>query len=383
MLKSQVNDRHGHANIRRGLVVFQFVLSALLIISAIVVNQQIRFMQNENLGLNRNNVLHFNLPGPYTDRFDLLKERLENGAPGVEVTRVSQMPTDLNWIGVNYEWEGKVPDDGAYFYLMMTDYWFDDVSDIQMKEGRFFDEKTASDSTGVVINEKALDYIQMENPVGKTIRYEEDAMTILGVVEDFHFRPLHHEIEPLMIFVGPQYANVILVRPNPEATAQTIALLKNTWNELIPNYPLEYEFLDESYAELYQFESIVGQVSWYLAAIAIIISCLGLLGLITFLAAQKTKEIGIRKVLGASVFGIISLLSRDFVRLILLGLAIAIPIAWYGMDQWLQNYAYRVDVEWWTFALAGGVLLTIGIVTIGYQSLKAALANPVHSLRNE
>ena len=383
VLKSRVTGRYGHANIRRGLVVFQFVLSALLIISAIVVNQQIRFLQNENLGLNRNNVLHFNLPGPYADRFDIIKEQLRIGVPGVKVSRVSQEPTNLGWIGVGYEWEGRTPDDGSYFYLLMTDYWFDDISQIQMKEGRFFDENIASDSLGLVINEKALDYIQLDDPVGKIIRYEDAAYKILGVVEDFNFRALHHEIEPMMIFLGPEYANTVMVQPRPESTAQTIALLKNTWNEAIPNYPFEYEFLDETYAEMYETEMIIGEISWYLAAIAIVISCLGLLGLVTFMAIQKTKEIGIRKVLGASVLGIISLLSRDFIRLIFWGLLIAVPLAWYGMDQWLQNYAYRTEVKWWTFALAGAILFTIGLTTVGIQSIKAALANPVKSLRNE
>lgn len=252
-----------------------------------------------------------------------------------------------------------------------------------MKEGRFFDENIESDKEGIVINEKALDFIQMENPVGKTIYDDEDQYTILGIVENFPFTSIHNEVEPLMIRYNAGRGGTLMIKSNPENTALALASIGNAWKELFPDYPFGYTFLDDQFAQMYKTESVMGTISWYLAGIAIIISCLGLFGLITFLASQKAKEIGIRKVLGASVLSIIGLLSKDFLKLIVLGLIIAIPLSWYIIDLWLENFAYRVNIEWWTFALAGIIAIVLAIVTISFQSIKAARTNPIKAIRTE
>lgn len=383
VLKNKLTANYAHKNVRRGLVVFQFVLSSILIIATFVVHQQIKYIQTEKFGLNRSNIIHFNLPDPYSHQYNLLKQKLESHASIQKVVNVTHLPTNINWITAGIEFPGRDPDDGNYFYCLFTDFGFDNMFDIEMKAGRFFDENIQSDSNGVVINEKALAYITMEDPIGKSIREGGEEYTIIGIAKDFNFRSIHNEIEPLLIRMRPGFGGSILLKSEPKSTPEVIALLKNTWKEIIPKFPLEYRFLDDSYASMYRLETAIAKISSALAITAIIISCLGLLGLITFIAAQKTKEIGIRKVLGASMFSIITLLTKDFVRLIVLGLLIAIPIAWYAMKLWLENYAYRIEIKWWVFGLAGFIMVVIGLFTVGIQSIRAATSDPVNSLRNE
>ncbi len=384
VLKNNLRLRFGYQRIRKGLVVFQFVLSAFLIISTFIFQRQIQFIKYQNLGLNRNNVIHFSFPDPYIEKYAVIKEKLEADPKVSRVISSTSLPTNIGWIVTDYEWEGRDPENGGYFYMLLTDFGFDKMFEIDMKEGRFFDERIGSDSSGIVINEKALDFIQMDDPVGKTIYSNEgELLTILGVMKNFPFKPIRHEIEPLMIRINSGSSYNVLVKSQPEATAETIELLQKTWEEVIPNYPLEYFFLDESYEQMYRAETLLGLLAWYLSGIAILISCLGLFGLATFTAAKKTKEIGIRKVLGATVMSIVGLLSKDFVKLIIIGLFIAIPLSWVAMNFWLENYAYRVNIEWWIFLVAGVLLVAIGCLTVSFLSLRAAWANPIDSLRDE
>lgn len=385
-LKNNISSKFAHQKIRRGLVVFQFVLSAILIISTIIVNNQVHFIKNQNFGLNRNNILHFSLPNSLKDKYQPLKDQLEASTAITQVVKTSDVPTDLNSISMGFSWEGmENPEEGGYYYNLFTEFGFDKVFGIEMKEGRFFDEKIQSDVKGVVINEKALDFIKVENPVGKVITNNRsgEQMTILGIAKNFPFKGLHKEIEPLMIQIKPEYTGTVIIKSAPSKTASTIALLEKTWKEVIPNYPLEYHFLDNTYANMYKQETSIGTISQFMAIIAIIISCLGLFGLVTFMAAQRAKEISIRKVLGASVVSIVELLSKDFIKLILLGLAIAVPLSWFGMNKWLENYAFRVDLEWWMFAIAALIAIVIALGTISFQSIRAALANPVKALNQD
>ncbi|MEM6320921.1 MAG: ABC transporter permease [Bacteroidota bacterium] len=385
-LKSGPSSRFAHEKIRKGLVVFQFVLSATLIISTIVVNNQIHYIKNKNFGLNRNNIIHFSLPDAFKDKYQPLKNQLESNSAITHVLKTTSLPTDVNSIGVGYTWEGMDdPEDGGYYYQLYTEFGFEEVFGIEMREGRFFDKNIQSDVNGVVINEKALDFINLENPVGKVITQKNDGqqMTILGIVKNFPFKGLHKEVEPLMIHALPEVGDNVIIKSTPEETANTIALLEKSWKEVIPNYPLEFNFLDDTYAKMYQSETAIGTISQFMATIAIIISCLGLFGLVTFTAAQRAKEIGIRKVLGASSIGILELLSKDLMKLILIGLAIAIPFSWLGTNEWLQGYAFRVELEWWMFAIAALITVVIALATVSFQSIRAAWVNPVEVLKRD
>lgn len=283
-----------------------------------------------------------------------------------------------------YSWEGQQPDDGNYFYLLNTEDGFEEVFQIELKEGRFFDENIQSDRNGIVINEKALDFIQIEEPVGKTIQDERgNSWTIVGIAKNFNFRSIHNEIDPLIMRCIPEQTGLMYLKVKDGRTQDVIAQLRTIWKEVLPGYPLEFEFMDDAYAKLYQGELLVGKLSYFFAAIAIIVSCLGLFGLVTFIALQKTKEIGIRKVLGASIASIVVLLSKNFLQLVLISLVLAIPIAWYFLNGWLENFAFRVRLDWTLFLFATMVAISVALITVSFQAIRAALANPVEALRSE
>ncbi|MBX2877663.1 MAG: ABC transporter permease [Saprospiraceae bacterium] len=384
VLKGQVSMRVRKDYLRRMLVVFQFVLSGILIISTLTVRNQLHLIQHENLGLDRNNVISMGLNGPVYEHFEVIRDRLFQYGDVAEIARTSGPPVDLDWIGTRYTWEGQIPDDNNYFYLLNTEDSFDDVFQIEMKEGRFFDRDIQSDADGIVINEKALDFIQMEDPVGKPIRdINGDSWTILGIAKNFNFRSIHNEIEPLIMHYRPTRTGLMYLKVKDGRTTEVIAQLRTLWKEVVPGYPLEFEFVDDAYAKLYEGELLVGKISYFFAAIAIIVSCLGLFGLVTFIALQKTKEIGIRKVLGASVANIVVLLSRNFLQLVLLSLLLAIPVSWYLLNGWLENFAFRVDLGWPIFVLAALMAILVALFTVSFQAIRAALANPVQALRSE
>ncbi len=384
VLKGYMGRKVNKDYLRKSLVIFQFVLSGILIISTITVQRQLNLIQHENLGLDRDNVISMNMNGPVYEKFDIIKDKLEQFGDTKEIIRTSSSPVDVGWIGTRFKWEGQAPDDGNYFYLMNTEAGFKEVFNIEMLAGRFFDETIQTDESGIVINEKALDFIQMEDPIGKTIRDEEgEQWTILGIAKDFNFRSIHNEIEPLMLRCLPTQTGLMFVKIEDGQTADVIAQLESIWAEVIPGFPLEFEFIDETYANMYEAELLVGKIAYFFAAIAIIISCLGLFGLVTFIALQKTKEIGIRKVLGASVFSIVGLLSKNFIQMVFFSFLIAAPLAWYLMNAWLENFAFRVGLEWPVFLLAGVLAIAVALFTVGFQAIRAALANPIKALRSE
>lgn len=385
VLKSGMGQKKAKMSLRKSLVVFQFALSAILVISTITVNQQIHLIQYENLGLDRSNVLTVGLGRQARPQFELIREKLLQN-PGIEsVIRMSSSPVDIDMINVGYDWEGKTENQSNYFYILNTDADFAGMFGIEMKEGRFFDKDIQSDSSGVLINETGLAQLGLKDPVGKMITSTDDGVRhrILGIMKDFNFKSIHQAIEPLMLYLSPDGANYIMIKSRPGSTQAVVAQLQKTWSEVFPAYPLQYQFLDEDYSKMYKSEMIIGKLAYLFAGIALIISCLGLFGLITFISLQKTREIGIRKVLGASVASIVSLLSREFVVLVVLGLFIAAPIAWYVMDQWLQDFAFRVQIVWWVYGLAAGIALLVTLLTVSYQSVRAALVSPVQSLKSE
>ena len=266
----------------------------------------------------------------------------------------------------------------------MVGYDYARTLNAELTAGRDFSKNFTSDSTGYILNETAVKITGYKDPVGKPFSFRQKRGTIIGVVKDFHFNSLHETISPLVLSLNEDMKwGMAIIRTEPGKTNEALASLQEICKELNPKLPFTYQFADEEYAKLYRSEQVVGQLASYFAFLAIFISCLGLLGLVMFTAEQRTKELGIRKVLGASPVTLFNLLSKEFLQLVLIALVIASPLAWLAMEGWLQNYAYKVAISWWMFVVAGIVAVAIALVTVSSQAIKAALTNPVKSLRTE
>ncbi|MCW3107778.1 MAG: macB 22 [Segetibacter sp.] len=369
---------------RKGLVVFQFMLSIILIIGTIVVSRQVNYIQSINLGYDRENLLYVPLEGDLTARYALFKE-MALKMPGVkEVTRITQQPTEISNGTGGVQWEGKDPTSMVQFTQAAIGYGFTKTMKLQMAAGRDFSTNFATDSVGYIINETALKTIGYKDPIGKPLTFWQKKGTIIGVIKDFHFNSLHTPIHPLVLRLGEtiEYGTA-LVRTEKGKTKQALASLEKICKDLNPKFPFTFRFSDEEFQKLYKSEEVVRRLSDYFSFLAIFISSLGLLGLVMFTAEQRTKEFGIRKVLGASIASLFNLLSKEFLLLVLLAMLIAAPVAWYSMNNWLEDYAYRVNVSWCVFAVAGLLAIMIALLTVSAQAIKAAMANPVKSLRTE
>jgi len=369
---------------RKGLVVFQFMLSIILIIGTIVVKEQARYIQTMNLGYDRENLIYIPLEGDLTDKYELFKNQVQNMAGIQNVTRMTQNPTQIENGTGGVEWEGKDPTSGVEFTWSMVGYDFTKTLHTRIIRGRDFSKDFATDSVGYILNETALKITGYKNPIGKPFTFWDKKGTIIGVLKDFHFNSVHTPINPLVLSLGENITwGEALVRTKAGQTKQALASLEKVCKELNPKFPFTYKFSDEEYQNLYANEQVINQLSNYFSILAIFISCLGLLGLVMFSAEQRTKEFGIRKVLGASPGILFSLLSREFLVLVLIALAIASPIAWLAMNKWLQDYQYRINITWSIFVIAGLFAVAIALLTVSFQAIKAAIANPVKSLRTE
>jgi hypothetical protein len=305
-------------------------------------------------------------------------------APGIKaVGAASENPLMVGSNGGGLEWRGKDPSTDILFTYLQADYNFTQTMDVKLKEGRFFSKNFGADSSKVLVNEEAVRIMGFKEPLGEKIKLHGQEVNIIGVVKDFHVTSMHTPMQPLVIFLNPKDTNRLFLRTEAGRTKEALASLEQLTKKYNPNYPFEYHFLDEDFEQMYKGEAVIGQLANYFAGIAIIISCLGLFGLALFTAEQRTKEIGIRKVLGASVTGIVAMLSKDFLKLVLIANILAWPLGWYLMHHWLQDYAFRADIGWWIFALAGVVTLFIALLTVSFQAVRAALTNPVQSLRSE
>jgi ABC-type antimicrobial peptide transport system permease subunit len=369
---------------RKGLVVFQFMLSIVLIIGAIVVSQQINYIRSVNLGYNRENLIYIPLEGDLPGKFEVFKTHASN-MPGIkDITRMSNNLTQIVNKTSAVEWEGKDPNSGIEFAWSMVGYDFANTLNAQVSHGRDFSRNFATDSVGYVLNETALRITGYKDPIGKPFTFRQKRGTIIGVVKDFHFNSLHETIDPLVLSLDENIKwGRALIRTEPGKTNEALASLEKICKTLNPKIPFTYNFSDEEYAKLYKSEQVVGELAKYFAFLAISIACLGLFGLVMFTAEQRTKEFGIRKVLGASPVMLFNLLSKEFLLLVLLAVIIASPLAWLAMNNWLQNYAYKVSISWWMFAIAGIAAIMIALITVSFQAIKAAVANPVKSLRAE
>jgi len=385
ILKGSLRTSFAEVFSRKGLVVFQFTLSALLIVSVIVVYRQVQFVQQTNPGYNKENIVRFNSEGKVLSNEDGFVNEVKK-IPGV----VNACYTWHEMIGRNYgdynlSWDGKNPNEAVYIEGFGAGYGFIETMGMQMAAGRAYSKSYGDEGSKIILNEAAVKMMQLKDPVGKTVRYGNQARQIIGVIKDFHFESLHELVKPCYITLdGPgNIWHKMMVRIKGKDEAATLQAIRNLYESYNPGFPFEYNFLDEAYQKQYITETRVGILSRYFAGLAILISCLGLFGLATFTAQKRRKEIGIRKVIGASVNGIVVMLSKDFLRLVLISLIISFPLAWWMMHQWLQEFAYRVNIGSEVFLVTGASVFLITILTISMQALKAALTNPVTSLRSE
>jgi ABC-type antimicrobial peptide transport system permease subunit len=368
---------------RKGLVVFQFTLSVVFIVSVMVVYEQVKFIQSKHPGYEKDNIIYFDKEGNASANAESFLAELKK-IPGVVNASMigSTVVGSQNTTG-GLRWEGKNPDDVTYFEEVCVGYDILETLGTEMKEGRSFSREFGSENSKIIFNEAAIRVMGLKDPVGKVVRHYTGDKEIIGVVKNFHFETLHEAVKPLFFRIEPFYTTKFMVKLNGGKEKETIERLQGFYKEYNTSYTFDFKFLDEDYQSQYVAEKRVETLSKYFAALAIIISCLGLFGLAAFSAEQRRKEIGIRKVLGANIKGIILLLSKDFLNLILISLLIAYPAAWYITKNWLQDFAYRIDIGIWMFLLAGGIALLIALVTVSFQAIKAATANPVDSLKYE
>jgi putative ABC transport system permease protein len=369
---------------RKGLVVFQFVLSIVLIICTIIIAQQVNYVRTKNLGFNKENLIYVPFQGGLTDKYKLFKQEM-TGMPGIaDVSRSDQMPTDI-WVhAYDLDWAGKNPATKTVVIHIRVGYGFLKMLHVPVIQGRDFSRDFPTDSTGYIVNETALKLIGYKNPIGQPLSIFQRKGTIIGVVKDFHYRSLRDPIEPLVIFLGENINwGYTIIKTEPGKTKEAIASLEKVFSQLEPRFTLRYSFADEQYQKLYDDEQTISKLSDCCSFLAIFISCLGLLGLTMFTAEQRTKEIGVRKVIGASIKDILLMLTKDIIVLVFLASVIATPVAWFAMNSWLGNYAYRTPISLWVFLATAALAILVALTTISYQALKSAMANPVNSLRSE
>jgi putative ABC transport system permease protein len=367
------------------LVVFQFTISVMLIVAVLVVYQQIQFIQSTTPGYNKENVIRFTSEGKLQGNEDAFAAELKT-LPGV----LNASFTQHNIVGRNYatsgfSWDGDPTDRNVYFEGFFGGYNFVETMGMQMVAGRSFSKSFAADGSNIILNEAAVKAMHLKDPVGKTIKGGNNLIKIIGVVKDFHFESLHEAVKPAFIALAggtsPWYKMMIRIKGDHQK--ETIAQIQKLYEAYNPGFPFNYSFLDEAYQKQYETEVRVSMLSEYFSVLAIIISCLGLFGLVAFTAQKRQKEIGIRKVVGASVNSITFMLTKDFLRLVFIAVLIAFPLSWYLMNQWLHGFAYRINIGPVVFVIAITSVILITILTVSFQAIKAALVNPVRSLRSE
>jgi len=386
-LKGSKILRSNKSFLRNGLVVFQFSISVVLIVTTLVIYKQLQFIQNRDIGFNKENLLYMKMPevGDLKNNKDAMRATLAEYPNITNYTFTDQLPTNLG-NSSQLTWHGMNPGTQVMANRLRVDENFVKTFGMQMAAGRFFSKDFGDNGTGYVVNETALKAMGLntKNAIGKiiSISLEDKEAPIIGVVKDFNFKPVQQPIEPLVMKTnfGGGY---VVMRTTPASIRKVIGTLQKSFHNVYGDYPFSYGFVSDDLSKLYITEQTMEKLFNVFSILSIVISCLGLFGLATFAAQQRIKEIGIRKVLGASEAGIATLLSKDFIQLVLISFVIAFPVAWWAMNKWLQSFAYRINISWWVFAVAGLAALLIALLTVSFQAIKAAIANPVKSLRTE
>jgi putative ABC transport system permease protein len=383
VLKGNLRTLGGNLLFRNGLVITQFVVSIVLLAGTIVVYRQLEFIRSRNMGFEKENLLYMPMKGEIWGKQKALRTQLEQNPLTSSYTIVSELPIDIVSGDVDIQWEGKDPGSQVIIPSLSVSESFIDVFHMKILRGRDFSPSFKADSNSYIINETAVRVMgfTMNNAVGKRLGWGEQKGTIIGVVKDFNFKPIHQVIEPVILRINSWGGNVV-VRARPGATEATIHALEKITKDLNPAYPFNYNFLDQDLANLYKGEEQMGNIFKLFAFLAIFISGLGLYGLSAFMAQQRTKEIGVRKVLGASIFNIVYLLSTGFTRLILIAVVISVPLSFFAIHRWLESFAYHIEAGWTVFFFASMAALILAWLTVSFETIKAAIINPASSLRS-
>ncbi len=380
-LKGKISGLGSKGAFRKVLVVVQFTFSIILIVSTIVISRQLQYIRQKDLGFDKENIFTLNMRY-INDHYDAAKADLLK-QPGI--TGVTASGGDILNTGSSTgdaDWDGKKPGQSFIINQMPVDRNFLTVLNLKLDAGSGF-SGTPADSANYIFNETAIAEMGIKDPIGKRFTFHDRAGVIAGVVKDFHFKNMHAKIEPMILFYFPNWRSRMYVRTTGKDVPKAVAAAEKMWKQYNTDYPFEYTFMDDEFNTMYKSDVRIGKLFNCFAIITILISCLGLFGLVTFTAETKVKEIGIRKVLGAGIGQIVNMLSKEFLLLVIIASVIAFPVAWYGLTKFLEGYAYQTDLAWWVFALAAAITFVIAITTISFQAVKAALANPVKSLRTE
>jgi len=372
------------ASFRKTLVVIQVSLSVMLLIGTGVIEKQLRYIRSRDLGFDRDNLLFMRMAGGVQENYEAFRHELLQNPDVAAVARTFQLPGEMSAIVRGIRWEGMEAGESAAFGYIPVDYDTLDLLNMKVVQGRKFSRDFPADESNFMLNERAVELMGLKDPIGKPFSLHGDLTgTIIGVVKDFHSLPLNYGIEPVVLLVNPEFYSMLLVKIRPGDPKNAISGIEAAWKKFAPGFPFEYHFLDERFELYYGPEILAGKLFRYFGLIAVFISCLGLLGLSAFMAEQKTKEIGIRKTLGASVPRVVLLLTKQFVMWVLLANIIAWPVAYVAMRNWLDNYPFRTSLGLHLFLLSGAAALVITLLTVSFQAVRAARANPVDSLRYE
>jgi len=394
-LKPQGGNNGFSSALRKGLVIIQFALSALLIVCTTIVYRQMTFLHQKDLGFSKDQLLYFDVHGDVEKHPETFKQELLRSPGVVAVTSGYGLPGDV-LAGDNIKVPTPEGDKQHTANLFIVDHDYVKTMGLQMVAGRDFSREHATDvEEGFIVNETAVKELGFGTPqkaLGKDLAWDKwvpDSLhpvkrgKIIGVVKDFHYKSLHEKVSTAVLQIYPPVLSKFAVKVKAADLPYTISFIKSTWNKFSPDFPLDYKFLDENFAAMYQSEDKLSTLLWIFTVMAIFVGCMGLFGLAAFSAEQRTKEIGIRKVLGASVANIVGMLSRNFLKPVFIASVLAFPIAWWAMNGWLEDFPYRVNISWWVFAAAGVAALLIALITVSFQAIKAAVSNPVKSLRSE
>jgi len=388
VLKGFVRSSSQNIRLRKLLVIGQFVVSIALITGTIIIYQQLVYMRNTDMGINKSHIINMELRGSLRKQYSTIKSELLRN-PDIMAACATNGSFSKRFGSDKFGWEGKPEDKRIFMSIHSVDFDYQKIFDIEMAQGRYFSRDYPTDrSDGIIVNETAAKIMGMESPIGQRMSCSipfssQKSGTIIGVVKDFHFRSLHEKIDPLVLVIAPGWFTDVYIRMKPENVPETLGFIEKTVKIFAPEFPFEYSFLDEDIDSLYKAEQQIGNLVRYGTFLAIFIACLGLFGLASFMAEKRTKEIGIRKVLGASVSGIVLLLTKEFTKWVILANLIAWPIAYFVMRGWLQNFAYHVNIGLWTFMLSAALALVTALITVSFQAVKTAASNPVDSLRYE
>jgi predicted permease len=374
----------GASVVRKSLVGFQFTISIALIICTILVYQQVQHIKNRDLGYDKSMLLELPVTGQMRSNFSAIRHELLAAGEATNVATCSSQPLYTANNSSNFNWEGKDPSSSILISMRSITPDYFETMGMKLKEGRKFQPDKKADSARVIITETLAHMLGKGSAIGKIIRSGDEAYTVVGVIKDYVYGDMYGKPDPVMFFSDPDAAQFLYIRYKPStdvkaALSATSAIIKKN----NPAYPVEYNFVDDQFASIFKSETLIENLSKVFAALALIISCLGLFGLSAFTAEQRTREIGIRKVLGANITGIVAMLSKDFLRIVFVAIILATPLSFYFMHRWLQDFAYRISISWWVFLSGGLAAIAIALFTVSFQAIKVAVMNPVRSLRSE